>query len=302
MKIDGKKVDELLKLNGQKRSELCTLAGLSSRTIAKIGKGEDIRESVARKIADVLGVEPSAITRGNEILRVLREERRLKVGGGLYHETQVRMTYNSNHMEGSRLTEEQTRYIFETATVGELSADVPLDDVLETNNHFRCVEYVIDHATEPLSEDFVLTLHRILKTGTSFAATYGAGLYKRLPNTVGGLETASPADVPQQMAQLMRSYAPHRSATFEQIVEFHYHFECIHPFQDGNGRVGRLIMFKECLKNDLVPFYIDDKYRYEYYNGLKQWKNEHGYLIETCRLGQDVYKRLLDYFQVSYER
>lgn len=301
MKIDGKKLDEILRERKLTRSELGSRAGISSRTLAKISKGQDIRESVAERIAAALGAQMKEFARENAILRVLEEEMRLKLSGGLYHETQVRLTYNSNHIEGSRLTEEQTRYIFETSTLGDLPSDLPLDDILETNNHFRCVDEVIRRAEEPLTEDFILALHGKLKEGTNFAAKYGAGEYKKLPNTVGGIETTPPEEVRHEMKALLAEYVPQRSATFEEIVAFHYRFECIHPFQDGNGRIGRLLMFKECLKNGIVPFYIDDKYKFEYYNGLKQWRSEHGFLLETCRLGQDVYKRLLDYFKVPYD-
>lgn len=299
MIIDETKLKEALKKQGLTRYALCERAGVSSRTMAKVAKGEELRSSVVDRIAAALAVSATDLEKQNELLLRLQREQRTKLSGGLYHETQVRLTYNSNHIEGTRLTEDQTRFIFETKTIGELSKDLPFDDVLETVNHFRCIDYVIAHACEPLSEDYVLELHTLLKAGTTFAAEYGAGIYKRLPNTVGGIETTPPQEIEIEMRKLLTRYEGIKKPSFEDIVEFHYHFECIHPFQDGNGRVGRLILFKECLRNGLIPTYIDDKYKAEYYNGLRQWNNEHGFLIETCRLGQDLYKRLLDYFSVS---
>ena len=300
MIIDEQKLKELLKRKKITKSALCEKLGISSRTIAKISKGEEINDNVVMKIITYLDASFDDILEINHILQTLDKERILKVSGGLYHETQVRLTYNSNHIEGSRLTEDQTRYIFETKTLGNLPSNVTLDDVVETNNHFKCIDYIIQNATMELSEVFITTLQFMLKEGTNFATTYGAGRYKTIPNTVGGIETTSPENVAQEMKKLLKWYNCLKKVTFEDIVEFHYRFECIHPFQDGNGRVGRLIMFKECLKNNIVPFYIDDKYKFEYYNGLKQWKSEKGYLIETCKLGQDMYKMLLDYFKIKY--
>ena len=300
MIIDESKFKKILNQQGWKKSDLCTV-GISSRTIAKIAKGEDLRESVIERIANSLGISSDEIIQENAILLTLDRERKLKVPGGLYHETQIRLTYNSNHIEGSRLTEDQTRYIFETKRVGALSPDLPLDDVLETNNHFKCIDEIIIHAREPLTEALILRLHSLLKAGTEFATQYGAGRYKQFPNTVGGIETTAPSMVSAAMRDLIAGYNRIKAPTFEDIVAFHYSFECIHPFQDGNGRIGRLILFKECLKNDLIPTYIDDRYKAEYYNGLRQWRTERGYLIETCRLGQDLYKRLLDYFEIPYQ-
>ena len=301
MVIDSKRFREVLRAKGLCRSDLCRLVNVSSRTIAKIAKGEDIRESVIAKIADALSIPAEDIVRSNAILRRLREEMSGRASGGLYHETQIRLTYNSNHIEGSRLTEDQTRYIFETKTLGQLPPDIAVDDVTETNNHFRCVDYIIKDAEEPLTEDLIKHLHFLLKSGTNHADLYGAGEYKRFANTVGGIETTPPESVSEKMASLLSDYQAKEKCDLEDIVEFHYRFECIHPFQDGNGRIGRLLMFKECLRHGCLPFYIDDKYKFEYYNGLRRWRSEHGYLLETCRMGQDVYKRLLDYFRVPYE-
>lgn len=300
MIIDNVKFKELLKNRGLNKSDLTNALGISSRTIAKIGKGERISDRIVAKIASFLGVENSDLASTNVILATLQEEMRLRVGGGLYHETQVKLTYNSNHMEGSTLSEEQTRYIFETKTLGQLAPSVKVDDVIETQNHFRCIDYVIERATEPLSEQFILTLQRILKEGTEHARVYGAGVYKTKPNTVGGVETESPVDVPKAMQKLIKWYNSLKVVTFEDIVEFHYQFESIHPFQDGNGRVGRLIAFKQCLEQNVIPFYVDDNNKWYYYRGLREWKNERNYLIETCRFGQDQYRALVQLFLGVY--
>lgn len=300
MVINEKKFKDLLKSKNLTKSDLCEKLGISSRTIAKIGKREEIKESIVGKIAAYLGVSADDFLQVNKILQTLNNERLNKISGGLYHETQVRLTFNSNHIEGSRLTEDQTRYIFETKTLGNLSSDINLDDIIETNNHFKCIDYIIENAHLELNEAFILKLQLLLKEGTNFAIKYGAGKYKTLPNTVGGIATTTPEEVSFEIKKLLKWYNSLKKVGLEDIAQFHYEFECIHPFQDGNGRVGRLIMFKECLKNNIVPFYIDDKYKLEYYNGLKNWKDEKGYLIETCKLGQDIYKMLLDYFKVAY--
>lgn len=300
MIINEEKLKNLLKKNDLTKSYLCSKLGISSRTIAKIGKGEEINDNVVNRIVVFLNVSYEDILDTNNILQTLRNEKKFGIKGMLYHETQVRLTYNSNHIEGSKLTEDQTRYIFETKTLGELQADISVDDVIETNNHFKCIDFVIDFATADLTENLILSLQGLLKQGTEFGTYYGRGLYKVLPNTVGGIETTAPEDVANEMKKLLSWYNSLKKVTFEDIIEFHYRFEIIHPFQDGNGRVGRLIMFKECLKNNIVPTYIDDKYKAQYYNGLKQWKSEKGFLLETCRFGQDLYKNLLDYFRIKY--
>ena len=237
----------------------------------------------------------------NNVLRSLKEEKDAKISGGLYHETQVRLTYNSNRIEGSRLTEDQTRLIFETRTIDAGGEDIPVDDIIETANHFRAVDYVIDNAEVRLDEAFIKELHRILKTGTQDASLswFNVGEYKARANTVGGMETVAPQHVAEAVKDLLKRYDA-TAHSLEDIVQFHYEFECIHPFQDGNGRVGRLIAFKECLKYDIVPFIIEDAKKSYYYRGLREWKNERGFLLGTCLDGQDTYKRLLDYFGIKY--
>ena len=299
MIINQARLKDLLKERGLTKSALSKEIGVSSRTIAKIAKGEAINNKVVCRIAEFLGVDSSVIANVNRILKTLQTEMQLKVSGGLYHETQIKLTYNSNHIEGSKLTEEQTRYIFETKTVGELSSDVKIDDILETNNHFRCIDYVIEKANDKLSEEYILTLQKILKEGTEHAKTYGAGRYKLLPNTVGGIATTEPEKVETEMKKLISWYNSLKKVTFEDIVEFHYRFELIHPFQDGNGRIGRLIAFKQCLDSNIIPFYIDDGNKWFYYRGLREWNSDKNYLIETCRFGQDQYKSLLKYFGIN---
>ena len=238
------------------------------------------------------------------LLSILQEEKKSKYSGGIYHKTQIDLTYNSNHMEGSRLTHDQTRYIFETNTIGLENETLNVDDVIETANHFRCIDMVIDNAKSTLSEKFIKELHLILKSGTSDSRLewFAVGNYKKRPNEVGGMPTAMPEDVADEMKSLLAQYNGKEKKTFEDILDFHVKFERIHPFQDGNGRVGRLIMFKECLKYNIVPFIIDDNLKLFYYRGLKEWNNEKGYLTDTCLTAQDKYKAYLDYFRIEYDK
>lgn len=236
------------------------------------------------------------------LLEVLKEEKASKYPGGIYHKTQIELTYNSNHIEGSRLSHDQTRYIFETNTIGMESGVVNVDDVIETANHFRCIDMIIDNAKRGLTEKLIKELHLTLKSGTSDSRKdlLAVGDYKRLPNEVGGMETALPEEVAEKMRALLSAYNAKQKVTLEDILDFHVKFERIHPFQDGNGRVGRLIMFKECLKHNIVPFIIEDNLELFYYRGLKEWSKERGYLIDTCLTAQDKYKAYLDYFRIPY--
>ena len=236
------------------------------------------------------------------LLDILQEQKASKYSGGIYHKTQIDLTYNSNHMEGSRLTYDQTRYIFETNTIGVGSEVLNVDDVIETVNHFRCVDMVIDHAKAALTEKFIKELHLTLKSGTSDSRKdwFAVGDYKKLPNEVGGRDTALPEEVAGKMKALLAAYNTKKEKTLEDILDFHVKFERIHPFQDGNGRVGRLIMFKECLKYKIVPFIIEDNLKMFYYRGLKEWDHEKGYLTDTCLTAQDRYKAYLDYFRIPY--
>ena len=235
------------------------------------------------------------------LLDVLQEEKTSQYSGGIYHKTQIDMTYNSNHMEGSRLTHDQTRYIFETNTIGVENEVLNVDDVIETVNHFRCIDMIIDHAKSALTEKFIKELHRTLKSGTSDSRKdwFAVGDYKKLPNEVGGMETVLPEEVAEKMKALLREYNAKSEKNFDDILDFHVKFERIHPFQDGNGRVGRLIMFKECLKYHIVPFIIEEDFKLFYYRGLKEWDNEKGYLTDTCLAAQDKYKTYLDYFRIE---
>lgn len=236
------------------------------------------------------------------LLQILQNEKARRYAGGIYHKTQIELTYNSNHMEGSRLTHEQTRYIYETNTIGIDSSVVAVDDILETVHHFRCIDLIIDRANAPLTESLIKELHRILKDGTSDARHdwFAVGDYKRLPNEVGGMVTALPEDVHDRMQQLLSRYNQVTSKSLEDLLEFHVQFERIHPFQDGNGRVGRLILFKECLRHRIVPFIIEDDLKMFYYRGLQEWNTERGYLTDTCLTAQDRYKAYLDYFRIGY--
>ena len=238
------------------------------------------------------------------LLSILQEEKRTKYAGGIYHKTQIDLTYNSNHIEGSRLTYDQTRYMFETNTIGVENEVLNVDDVIETSNHFRCIDLIIDHAASTLSEHFIKKLHHILKTGTSDSRKdwFAVGEYKRLPNEVGGMQTSLPEEVADRMKALLSDYNAVPKKTLDDILDFHVRFERIHPFQDGNGRVGRLIMFKECLKYNIVPFIIEENLKLFYYRGLKEWYNKKGYLTDTCLTAQDKYKAYLDYFRIPYEK
>ena len=235
------------------------------------------------------------------LLIAMTEQMEMRMKGGIYHKTQIDLTYNSNHIEGSRLSHEQTRYIFETNTIGVTQEAVNVNDIVETVNHFRCIDLVIEHATDALSIDFIKELHKVLKTGTSDNRKdwFAVGDYKRLPNEVGGEETCPPEQVAERMEEMLADYLNSKQQ-FEDILDLHVRFERIHPFQDGNGRVGRLIMFKECLCSGIVPFIITDELKMFYYRGLSEWGHVNGYLTDTCLTAQDQYKTSLDYFRIKY--
>ena len=239
----------------------------------------------------------------NNLLAFLKREKESSLKGGIYHKIQIDLTYNSNHIEGSRLSHDQTRFIFETKTLGITDDAVKVDDIVETVNHFRCIDLAIEGANTKLSESFIKQLHYILKTGTTDAmkSWFKVGDYKMIENEVGGSETVKPEDVATEMKALLADYNSKSEITFDDILNFHVRFESIHPFQDGNGRVGRLIMFKECLKHNIVPFIITEELKMFYNRGIKEWKNERGYLRDTCLTGQDAMKISLDYFGIKYE-
>lgn len=239
----------------------------------------------------------------NALLNHLKEQKNMKLKGGIYHRTQIDLTYNSNRIEGSKLSHDQTRYIFETNTIGAMKDSVNVDDIIETANHFGCVDLIIDKAKAKLTESFIKELHYLLKSGTSDSRKdwFGVGEYKKLPNEVGGNETCPPKDVSKKMKELLSDYHQIENKSFEDIINFHYQFEIIHPFQDGNGRVGRLIMFKECLANNIVPFIIEDELKMFYYRGLQEWPRVREYLIDTCLTAQDDYKAVLEYFEIEFD-
>lgn len=236
------------------------------------------------------------------LLTALREQKAMKMSGGIYHKVQIDLTYNSNHIEGSRLTHEQTRYIFETDTIGMSTEVVNVDDIVETTNHFRCIDLILDRAKEKLTEHLIKELHGTLKAGTSDSRKdwFAVGEYKRLPNEVGGQETTLPEEVHTKMKELLIEYNAKKQKVLEDILDFHVRFERIHPFQDGNGRVGRLLMFKECLANNILPFIITDNLKLFYYRGLSEWGHINGYLTDTCLTAQDEFKAILDYFRIKY--
>ena len=291
-----------LEEKGLTNTDLTEKLGISSRTVAKISRGEKIADHVLKKIADFLGCTAEELCRSvsdNALLQTLRDEKSIRMSGGLYHELQVRMTYNSNHIEGSKLSEDQTRLIFETNTV-DVGEGIPVDDIIETVNHFRAIDYVIDVAEEPLTESIIKELHRILKQSTkdSTLSWFAVGDYKKRPNVVGGRETAKPKDVPVRMKALLDDYAALPTVTVNDIIRFHCNFERIHPFQDGNGRVGRLVALKECLRYGIVPFIIEDSKKMFYYRGLSEWEQEPGYLTDTCLDGQDTFRKLMAMFDI----
>lgn len=235
------------------------------------------------------------------LLAILREQKEMRLKGSIYHRIQIELTYNSNHIEGSRLTHEQTRHIFETNTIGISDESINVDDIIETTNHFRCIDLIIDKAEEKLSESFIKELHQILKSGTSDSRKdwFAVGEYKRLPNEVGGMETCLPENVSKSMKALLKEYNAKKDKSFDDILDFHHRFECIHPFQDGNGRVGRLLMFKECMANEHIPFIITDELKLFYYRGLQQWPKVKGYLRDTCLTAQDRFKAIMEYFRIE---
>lgn len=304
--ISYKKLFLLMEDREISKEKLKTEIGFSSATMAKLAKNEEVAMSTIQSLCRYFDCQPGAIlsyekeTDESSILFKLREEQSMKLKGGLYHQTQIRLAYNSNHMEGSRLTEDQTRSIYETQTIGVTDGYERVDDIIETVNHFRCFDYILSMADKELSEDIVKHIHLLLKSGTTDSQKewFAVGEYKKRPNMIGDMiDSTHPSKVAAEMRQLLKEYREHSHITFEDIVDFHYRFEKIHPFQDGNGRVGRLIMFKECLKNNISPFIIEDVSKEYYRRGLKEYGTEKGYLIETCRAAQDVYKRLLEYFE-----
>ncbi len=285
--------------------------GVAERTVRNYCKNEKIPNAfLTGKTWNIPldALRPDRINKKRDksrtLLDVLRSEKASGIKGGIYHKVQIEMTYNSNHMEGSRLTFDETRYIYETNTIGVDAHVFNVDDIVETVNHFRCIDLVIDSAGKMLSESFIKTLHRILKSGTSDSRKdyFAIGEYKRLPNEVSGVDTTLPEEVPLEMKKLVASYNSKVNKTFEDLIAFHVAFESIHPFKDGNGRVGRLILFKECLKNNIVPFIIDEEVKLFYYRGLKEWHREKSYLLNTCLSSQDKFKKYLDYFRIPYEK
>ena len=308
MPIQYTKLFQLLSEKNISKTALQKRVGMSSTTMAKLSKNENVSIKIIDDICKILNCQPGDImemsnTTDNPLLNLLREEKGMKLKGGLYHQTQVKLAYNSNRIEGSKLSEDQTRYIYETNTIAtEKEETASIDDIIETINHFQCFDYMLDIADKKLTEKMIKEFHKILKEGTSDSRKdwFAVGDYKKLPNEVGGRDTALPEEVADKMKALLAEYNAKEEKKFEDILDFHVKFERIHPFQDGNGRVGRLTMFKECLKYNIVPFIIEDNLKMFYYRGLKEWDNEKGYLTDTCLTAQDKYKAYLDYFRIKY--
>lgn len=310
MKVSYKKLFNILKDRGITKTALGNALDLSSTTLAKLSKDEQISMNTLIGICNYLNCQPGDImelkyeTDKNTLLYRLTEEKNAKLKGSIYHQTQIKLAYNSNHIEGSRLTEDQTRYIYETNTIGFDKEPVNIDDIMETINHFQCFDYMIECANNTLDEEFIKNVHKILKTNTSDSriSWFNVREYKSRRNMVGDMKTVPPEKVKDEMNKLLEEYWKKQNITLENILDFHVRFERIHPFQDGNGRVGRIIMFKECLKHNIVPFIIEDNLKMFYYRGLKEWDNEKGYLMDTCLTAQDRYKAYLDYFEIKYEK
>lgn len=306
MAVSYDKLFKILQEKGIKKTELLKKLKLSSATIAKLSKNEFVSLEVLEKICQCLNCNIEDIFEfvqeaKSPLLKQLIEEKGIKLKGGIYHQIQINFAYNSNHIEGSRLSEDQTRYIYEThSIISNKEETISINDVNETLNHFRCFDYILENVNI-LTEELIKEIYKILKTNTldSLQDWFKVGEYKLRPNTVGGKRTTPPSKVKDEMRKLLKEYNEKENITFDDIIEFHYNFESIHPFQDGNGRVGRLIMFKECLRNNIVPFIIDEKYKAFYYRGLKEFEYEKGYLIDTCLSVQDKFKELLDYFEIE---
>lgn len=308
MGISYKKLFEILDKKEITKTALKEALDLSSATLAKLAKNEQISMSTLVAICNYLNCQPGDVMEleydinKDSLLYRLKEEKSSKMKGSIYHQTQIKLAYNSNHIEGSQLSEDQTRYIYETNTIGFEHEPANIDDIMETINHFQCFDYMIDSANNILDEDFIKNTHKILKTNTSDSriSWFNVGEYKSRKNMVGDLITTPPEKVKSTIEKLLNEYNKKREIVFDDILDFHVKFERIHPFQDGNGRVGRIIMFKECLKHDIVPFIIEDNLKMYYYRGLKEWDNEKGYLRDTCLTAQDRYKQYLDYFEIKY--
>lgn len=289
-------------------SEIANKWGITERAVRKYcaaGRVEGAKHERGVWLIPSDSNKPQTPPRSKDLtlLQILRREDKLRTKGGIYHKVQVDLTYNSNHIEGSRLTEDQTRYIYETNTIGVLKKydGIKVDDVVETANHFRCIDYIIENANRKITERMIKQLHLILKNGTSDSLQdwFAVGDYKKLPNEVGGQETTPPERVALEMKKLLKKYRARKVLDLHDLLAFHYEFEHIHPFQDGNGRVGRLLLFKECLHLNIVPFIIDEDLKLFYYRGLKEWPTEPGFLTETCRAGQDKFKQILEYYRIT---
>ena len=238
----------------------------------------------------------------SKVKKALIEQKNMNLSGNLYHKTQIEFAYNTNHMEGSTITPDETASIYDTGTILTSSDKViVLKDATETKNHFTLFKYMLDTIEAPLTEEMIKKFHFILKDGTlndSEKEWFNIGEYKKKKNFVGDIITSLPQDVEKDMKKLLDSYNKLTEKKLEDIIDFHVKFESIHPFQDGNGRVGRMIMFRECLYNNIMPFYIEDRNKDFYIRGIKKYQleNEKGYLIDTCLNSQDNYTKMVEFF------
>lgn len=304
MPITYSKLFSLLNKKKISKTTLQKQVGMSSTTMAKLSKDEKVSLSIIEEICKALQCQPGDIMEIVEVeehplLKTLREEQEMKLKGGLYHLTQIKLSYNSNRIEGSKLSEEQTRYIYETNTIAMSTEEAtPIDDIIETLNHFNSFDIMLKVANQRLTEDIIKEFHKMIKSNTldSKKEWFMIGEYKQKPNMVGDKRTVPPSKVRGEMAKLLTNYEEIDKVSFEDIIDFHYKFESIHPFQDGNGRVGRLIMFKECLRHGIMPFIINESHKLFYYRGLKEYEFEKGYLIDTCYSAQDEYSKQVEYF------
>ena len=306
----GDKIKKYRENKKMTQNDMANILGVSAGTVSKYESG-DLEPSIEslKRLSELFEISMDELLADDKdtfdvskinVLDVLREQKEMNLKGNLYHQTQITFAYNTNHIEGSTLTEEQTRCIFETNTIlFESNTIAKVDDILETTNHFKLVDYMLDIADKKLTEKMIKEFHKILKEGTSDSKLewFNVGEYKQRANTIGsGIKTTSPNNVEKEMSKLIDWYNSLKQVTIKEIIGFHYKFESIHPFQDGNGRVGRIIMFKECLKNNIIPFIIQDADKLFYYRGLKEYKTEKGYLVDTCLNAQDQYTSMIKYY------
>lgn len=300
MIIDNIKFKQILKDKKLNKTKLSETLKISTKTIAKISKGENLSDKIVNKIAAFLNVGENDLIKTTSLLDHLKQEKEVNLNGRIYEELQVKLTTNTNFVENINLTEDDVRFVYTTQRIACANECIKIEDIIETFNHFKCIDYCIDHAEEPISEEFIKQLHIILKQGTMQTYKYGSGVYKEYENVACGKSTTPPQNVKTEIKKLFFNYSRKKKFSFEDLVIFHYNFEKIHPFQDGNGRIGRLIMFKECLKNNIVPTFVDNKNKHKYINAFLEYENDKTLLIKVFKQGQEKIKELLNYFKIEY--